>query len=85
MFKAIFGFLLLCFISGCFFYVIFDLKPWRRDSQLWDPEKGPLPTYLRFKKIAQQKINIRSTWSHIKAYYMYYGLALIIISVAFSD
>ena len=85
IFKVIFGFLFVCLLGGLFFYTIFDLKPWRRDSQLWDKEKGPLPLYLRFKKFAQQKINIRSTWLHIKAYYMYYGLALIIIYVAFSD
>ena len=81
MFKAVFGFLFICFISGVFFYTIFDLKPWRRDSQLWDPEKGPLPLYLKFKKIAQQKISIRAIRNHIKEYYMFYGMGALIITL----
>ena len=79
VFKVVFGFLGVCLIGGLFFYTIFDLKPWRRDSQLWDPERGPRPTYLEYKKIAQQKFLNRTTWNHIKSYYMYYGVALILI------
>ena len=80
MFKVVFGFLFICFMSGLFFYTIFDLKPWRKDSQLWDPKRGPAPVLLRFKKFAQQNFSSRSTWSHIKEYYMFYGLALILIA-----
>ena len=78
--KFVFAFLGVCLLSGIFFYIILDLKPWRRDSQLWDPERGPAPTYLKYKKIAQQKFLNRTTWNHIKSYYMYYGLALILIA-----
>jgi hypothetical protein len=84
MIKVIFGFLFLCLLGGLFFYTIFDLKPWRKDSQLWDSEKGPGPTFLKFKKIAQEKFFNRNTWRHIKSYYAYYGLALILIAVAFT-
>ena len=84
MFKVMFGFLFICLIGGLFFYTIFDLKPWRKDSQLWDSEKGPGPTFLKFKKIAQQKFFNRNPWRHIKSYYMYYGLALIIIAFFYS-
>ena len=79
VFKVVFGFLFVCFIGGLFFYTIFDLKPWRRDSQLWDPEKGPGPVFLKYKKIAQQEFFNRNTWDHIKSYYMYYGLALLFL------
>jgi hypothetical protein len=82
--KVIFGFLFICFLGGLFFYTIFDLKPWRRDSLLWDREKGPLPVFLRFKKFAQQKIFNRSNKHHIRDYWMYYGLAFLLICVAFS-
>ena len=54
VFKVVFGFLFVCLLGGLFFYTIFDLKPWRKDSQLWDSEKGPGPTFLKFKKIAQE-------------------------------
>ncbi len=84
MFKVIFGFIFICFVSGLFFYTIFDLKPWRKDSQLWDPKRGPAPTYHRFKKIAQQEFFNHDTWSHIKEYYMYYGLAIILIVLVLS-
>jgi len=84
MLQVIFGFVFICFIGGVFFYIIFDLKPWRRDSQLWDAEKGPGPTFLKVKKIAQQKFFNRDTWRHIKSYYMYYAL-IIIIAVSFSN
>ena len=84
MIKVIFGFLFVCLMGGLFFYTIFDLKPWRKDSQLWDSEKGPGPTFLKFKKIAQQEFFNRNTWRHIKSYYAYYGLALILIAVAFT-
>ena len=85
IFKFISASLLLCLASGVFFYVILDLKPWRKDSQIWDKERGLGPVYLRFKKIAQQKFFNRTTWNHIKSYYMYYGLAFILIAVSFSD
>ena len=39
--------------------------------------------YLRIKKFAQLFFN-RRVHSHICSYYMYYGLALILIAVAFS-
>ena len=63
--QVIFGFIFMCFLGGLFFYTIFDLKPWRKDSQLWDPEKGPGPVIHRFKKIAQQEFFNRTTWDHI--------------------
>jgi hypothetical protein len=81
VFKVMFGFLFACVLGGLFFYTIFDLKPWRRDSQLWDPVNGPGPAFLRFKKIAQQESFNRNTWRHIKSYYMYYALALILLAV----
>ena len=83
--KVLFGFLGLCLLSGVFFYTIFDLKPWRKDSQLWDSEKGPVPTFHRFKKIAQQEFFNHTTLNHIKSYYMYYGLAIMFIAVALSS
>jgi len=82
--KVILGFLGVCFLAGLFFYVIFDLRPWRRDSLLWDPENGPAPVLLKYKKIAQQKFFNRNTWNHIKSYYMYYGLAIILLGSAFT-
>ena len=84
VFKVVFGFLFVCLIGGLFFYTIFDLKPWRRDSQLWDPVNGPGPTFLKFKKIAQQEFFNRNTWLHFKSYYAYYALALILIAIGFS-
>ena len=72
-------------MGGLFFYTIFDLKPWRKDSQLWDAEKGPGPVFLKVKKIAQQEFFNRNTWRHFKTYYMYYGLGIILIAVAFSS
>ena len=84
VFKVVFGFLFVCFLGGIFFYTIFDLKPWRRDSQLWDPVNGPGPVILKYKKIAHEKFFNRTTWRHIKSYYMYYGLALILIAIGFS-
>ena len=83
MLQVIFGFVFICFIGGVFFYIIFDLKPWRRDSQLWDPENGPAPVFLKFKKFAQQKFFNRTTWIHIKSYWMYYGMAIILIGSYF--
>ena len=81
VFKVIFGFLFVCLMGGLFFYTIFDLKPWRKDSQLWDSVNGPGPVFHRFKKIAQQEFFNRDTWSHFKLYYMYYGLALILLAL----
>ena len=88
MFKVIFGMVFICFLGGLFFYTIFDLKPWRKDSQLWDPKRGLLSTYLRFKKFAQQNFSSRIIWSYIKEYYPFLlsGLALImVIAISFSD
>ena len=79
VFKVVFGFLFVCFLGGLFFYTIFDLKPWRRDSQLWNAETGTGPTFSKYKKIAQQEFFNRNTWDHIKSYYMYYGLALLFL------
>ena len=84
MFKVIYGFIFLCFLGRLFFYTIFDLKPWRRDSQLWDPVNGPGPIIHRFKKTAPQEFFNRTTWNHIKQYYMYYGLALILLALVMS-
>ncbi len=81
IFKVVFGFLFVCFLGGLFFYTILDLKPWRRDSLLWDSENGPGPVILKYKKIAQQDFFNRTTWNHIKQYYMYYGLALILLAL----
>ena len=81
VFKVVFGFLFVCLLGGLFFYTIFDLKPWRRDSQLWDSENGPGPVFRKYKKIAQQEFFNRTTWNHFKSYYMYYGLAIILIAL----
>ena len=48
--KVIFG-----FIGGVFFYIIFDLKPWRRDSQLWNAETDVGSVLSRSKNFAQEK------------------------------
>ena len=85
VFKVVFGFLFVCLMGGLFFYTIFDLKPWRRDSQLWDPVNGPAPVFRRYQKIAQQEIFTRNTWRHIKSYYMYYVLAIIMLAIGFSQ
>jgi len=85
VFKVIFGFLGVCLIGGVFFYTIFDLKPWRKDSQLWDSVNGPGPVFHRFKKIAQQEFFNRNTWCHIKEYYMYYGLAMIMLAIGLTQ
>jgi hypothetical protein len=81
IFKVIFGFLFVCLLGGLFFYTIFDLKPWRKDSQMWDPVNGPGPVILKYQKIAQQEFFNRTTWHHIKSYYAYYGLALILLAL----
>ncbi len=85
IFKFVFAFLGVCLLGGIFFYTIFDLKPWRRDSQLWDSENGPAPVFHRYQKIAQQKFLNQTTWNHIKSYYMYYGVALILIAAGASQ
>ena len=84
VFKVVFGFLGICLIGGIFFYTIFDLKPWRRDSQLWNSETDIGAMFDRSKKFAQQEIFNRTTWSHIKSYYMYYGLALLLLILVWS-
>ena len=85
MLKVIFGFLFFCLMGGLFLYTILDLKPWRKDSQLWDKERGLAPTYLKFKKFAQQQFFNRTTWVHIRSYWMYYGLAFILIAMGFTN
>ena len=42
IFKFISAFLLLCLASGVFFYVILDLKPWRKDSKILDKAQEEL-------------------------------------------
>ncbi len=81
MLQVIFGFVFICFIGGVFFYIIFDLKPWRRDSQPWNIETDVGTVFSKSKIFTQQKIFSRNTWRHFKSYYMYYGLALIMIAV----
>jgi len=85
MIKVIFGFLFICLMGGLFFYTIFDLKPWRKDSMLWDSEKGPAPVFLKVKKIAQQNLFNKHTTKHIKSYYMYYGLVLLVVALIVSQ
>ena len=85
MLQVIFGFVFICFIGGVFFYIIFDLKPWRRDSQLWNIETDVGTVFSKSKKFAQEKLFSRNTWRHIKSYYPHYGLVLIIIAVSFSN
>ena len=85
IFKVIFVFLFVCFLCGIFFYIILDLKPWRRDSQLWNPETDIGSVFHKSKKFAQQEIFSRNTWRHIKSYYMYYVLVLITIAIAFTN
>ena len=82
--KVIFGFIFVCFIGGVFFYIIFDLKPWRRDSQLWNAETDVGSVLSRSKNFAQEKVFSRNTWRHFKSYYAYYGLALIMIAILYS-
>ena len=83
--QVILSFLGICFVGGIIFYIILDLKPWRRDSQLWNPETDIGSVFHKSKKFAQQELFSRNTWGHIKSYYMYYGLVLIAIAVTFSD
>jgi hypothetical protein len=37
------------------------------------------PVYLRSKKFAQENLFNKHTWSHIKSYYMYYGMVLLCV------
>ena len=85
VFKVIFGFLGVCLIGGIIFYILLDLKPWRRDSQLWDSKTDIGTAFHVSKKFAQQKIFSRNTWRHIKEYYMYYGLAIIMLAIGVSQ
>jgi hypothetical protein len=82
IFQVLGGFLGLCLVMGVILYILLDLRPWRRDSLLWDQENGPAPVILKYKKIAQQNFFNRNTKNHIKSYYMYYGLAIILIGSA---
>jgi hypothetical protein len=85
VFKVIFGFLGICFIGGIIFYILLDLKPWRRDSQLWDSRTDIGTMFHKSKKFAQQEIFNRNTWGHIKSYYMYYVMAIIMLAIGFSQ
>ena len=82
--QVLFGFLFVCFMGGVFFYIILDLKPWRRDSQLWNAETDVGSVLHTSKIFAQEKIFTRNTWRHIKSYYAYYGFALIMLAVLYS-
>ena len=84
VFKVIFGFLGVCLIGGIIFYILLDLKPWRRDSQLWNVETDIGSAFNKSKNFAQQEFFNRTTWDHIKSYYMYYGLALILLALVMS-
>jgi len=52
--KVIFGFLFFCLCGGIFFYIILDLKPWRKHvrTKLWKEARIPNPAwpYLKNKK-----------------------------------
>ena len=76
--KVIIGFLLLCAIPG----TIMGLISAYRAGQL---QRDWGPAYFKYKKIAQQKFFNRTTWRHIKSYYMYYGLALILLVSAITQ
>jgi hypothetical protein len=82
--QVILSFLGICLVGGIIFYIILDLKPWKRDSQLWNPQTDIGSVFHKSKKFAQQELFSRNTWCHIKSYYMYYGLVLIIIAIALS-
>ena len=67
VFKVVFGFLGICLIGGIFFYTIFDLKPWRRDSQLWNSETDIGAMFDRSKKvkIVKRRSNLNFFIFHI--------------------
>ena len=52
--KVIFVFLFFCLCGGFFFYIILDLKPWRKGvcTKLWKEARIPNPAwpYLKNKK-----------------------------------
>ena len=52
--KVIFGFLFVVLCGGFFFYIILDLKPWRKEvrTKLWKEVRIPNPAwpYLKNKK-----------------------------------
>lgn len=65
--------------------VLAFLTSWRDGclhKDLAQIKSGLVWVYLRIKKFAQLFFN-RRVHSHICSYYMYYGLALILIAVAF--
>lgn len=76
--KFILGVIILCGVPG----VIMGLYSAYRDGAL---QRDWGPAYLRFKKFAQQKFFNRTTWVHIKSYWMYYGFAFILIAMGFTD
>jgi hypothetical protein len=43
------------------------------------------PVYLKVKKIAQQNLFNKHTTKHIKSYYMYYGLVLLVVALIVSQ
>ena len=62
------------------------LSSWRDGclhKEVAEIKSGLAWVYLRIKKFAQLFFN-RRVYSHIKLYYMYYGLVGILIAVAFS-
>ncbi len=74
LFKVIIGVIILCGVPGVIMGTISSI----RAGQL-----KPREEYLRFKKFAQQKFFNRTTWIHIKSYWMYYGMAIILIGSYF--
>ena len=44
----------------------------------------PIPVFLRLKIFAQ-RIPFRAVWRHVRSYYMYYGLLVILVLTGFSD
>ena len=83
--KAVVIFALVLFVFATMCAVI---SAWRQGVLGRDIDaikSGLGGVYLRFKKFAQQKFFNRTTWVHIRSYWMYYGLALIIISISFTD
>ena len=82
---VLFVFLGFCLILGVIFYILLDLKPWRRESQLWDSKTDIGSMFHKSKNFAQQKFLNWTTWNHIKSYYMYYGLALILIGAGLAQ
>jgi len=75
IFKVILGIIILCGVPG----VIMGLISSYRAGQ------KPHEDVVRFFKKHTQHIPFRVIWRHIKEYYAYYGMALILVAVAFSE